>query len=1159
MTGGLPQPTLRGIGQDVVGPGTDPGFILHINGTYVNQLAVALLGFHDMERVEVAPGPTGIDYGRATTGGSMNFIWHRPKIDEWSVTGDAQVASFDAVRMRTSINFPIVEGVLAGRLALSRVWGPDSYDVKGRRGNARGQTLATNALGPGEALRGSLRYTPNEDFTADLMVQWTRDTSQGGKARILDPFPAYPAGQSPLFGGSPNYTFATPNPSDPTEIYLNQRNEQRYETLWAQLILEYEIGSFILKSTSSYQYWDYHLDFDWDGSDVNAERLLLEGKDIGWSSELVLQSDFDGPVQFLVGGNYQVNESPDTELPVWDYQQNRAAANFQIFDVTTLLPANYCVDASGNQAPCLFNEIDPNRAAFHLRGNTETEMVGAFGKIDWEVTETVKVTLGGRYSYTHREFNDTSTFDVYTEAYDQLSTVCEPLAAAGVIAPQPDKFSCFDTALSGVTFFANLLAGIPIAFPTPSNTAYVIPLQGAADITTLNQTAFTRKKSWNSLDWLARVEYRPNDDMLFYGYIATGERHGGFNWLEIDGSDFDPEEILAYEVGGKFDFPDIGLRLNGTVYYYDYSDKFVTQTLANVTTTQNAGDATIFGVEVQFWWVPTENLRFNGNIGYIDAEFKDRLPEPGQQPLARQPHRLLPGQPGRRPARQRTRLHGCPDPEHQGQCPPEGPGVDGFGRRRVRLRVRCGHADAAHPVRLARQLPVPSVRGTRWTSRRATARPTSGCAGPPTTTSGTSRGSSRTSRTTTTCAPTPRLPEPTGSTGWRSRAPSASRWAGGSPAPTCSGSTSIRRPRARMASAVALVAAALVAFAAEAGPDEPAPARPLCAWFGDVRDGTLWFGLSAFWPELRASGGDPLADLRAGRLRALGAHDLASDGRQVHTLAEDVPTGVWDVLAHPNGRIYYTTFFGAAGVFDPADGRVRELPEAGDALNELALGPGGRILATRYRDPASVVVLDEAGRVLAELPLGAVDGYRVAAKSLAWDPVRAEIWVNTDLLPLAGGAPSAHDTRILAPDGRERLRWRTPEVQFMSFGPDGTGYFAEVEGERLRLRVRPPEAAGLPLLTGRWIALDDAFPGELDFVQEVRVDDRGRVAVTRWSGRIHLLEPGGKVRDVWLPHEPGDLFYTGVHTGERVCATVCRASDAPLDERPMVVCAPLPE
>ncbi len=110
----------------------------------------------------------------------------------------------------------------------------------------------------------------------------------------------------------------------------------------------------------------------------------------------------------------------------------------------------------------------------------------------------------------------------------------------------------------------------------------------------------------------------------------------------------------------------------------------------------------------------------------------------------------------------------------------------------------------------------------------------------------------------------------------------------------------------------------------------------------------------------------------------------------------------------------------------------------------------------------------------------------------------------------------------------------------MTFGPDGTGYFAERDGPLLNLRIRPPERAGAAIFTGRIVPLDDEFAGDQDFVQDIRVDAKGRVVVTRWSGRIHLVSRRGAVDLIQLPRPGGEgLYYTGVLAGDRLCATYC--------------------
>ena len=338
----------------------------------------------------------------------------------------------------------------------------------------------------------------------------------------------------------------------------------------------------------------------------------------------------------------------------------------------------------------------------------------------------------------------------------------------------------------------------------------------------------------------------------------------------------------------------------------------------------------------------------------------------------------------------------------------------------------------------------------------------------------------------------------------------------------------------------------------------PSDREHYCAWYGDARDGVLYFGEAAFWSSLRTAG-DATADLHVPGPQVVGRFDLVHE-RLLPALATGATaprSGTWDVLAHPNGRVYFTTFYEAAGYVDPATGATRLFDAAGTGLNELALGPDGTILATRYAARGSVVVLDPDGAVLAEHLLAPDPGFQVAPKSLSFDPVRREIWVNTDLVPASvtkpapDGAGVGHDARVLDfASGRELRRFREPELQFMRFEADGVGLFAWLAGSRLALRVVEPGGALGPD-SGREIVLDTDFPARHDFVQDLSVAADGRVLATRWSGTVHVVSPGGEVRTAHLPRlASGGLYYTAVATDDRVCASYCADVS--------IVCAPLP-
>jgi len=339
----------------------------------------------------------------------------------------------------------------------------------------------------------------------------------------------------------------------------------------------------------------------------------------------------------------------------------------------------------------------------------------------------------------------------------------------------------------------------------------------------------------------------------------------------------------------------------------------------------------------------------------------------------------------------------------------------------------------------------------------------------------------------------------------------------------------------------------------------PSDRERYCAWYGDARDGVLYFGEAAFWSSLHSASGDATADLREPGPQQVGRFDLARERflAPLATGAARARSGTWDVLAHPNGRVYFTTFYESAGYVEPTTGASRRFDAAGTGLNELALGPDGLILATRYAARGSVVVLDAEGTVVAEHQLAAEPGFGVAPKSIAYDPVRRAVWVNTDLVPesMTGPAPDGvgvrHDARIIDfASGRELRRFADPELQFMRFEPDGRGLFVWLAGSRLSLRVTEPGAAEGPE-SGREIVLDEAFPVSHDFVQDLSVGSDGRVLATRWSGAVHVVSPSGEVRRVQLPRiPPGGLYYSAFASGDRICASYCADVE--------VACAPLP-
>lgn len=124
------------------------------------------------------------------------------------------------------------------------------------------------------------------------------------------------------------------------------------------------------------------------------------------------------------------------------------------------------------------------------------------------------------------------------------------------------------------------------------------------------------------------LEYDLSGDKLLYGTIARGAKAGGFNGGAITAGlgVFDPEFNWTYELGSKNVILNDRMVLNAAVYLTQWTDQQINRTdpLGGPFTavlTNNLGDATIWGFEVEGSYQATENLSFDGAFSYTDATY----------------------------------------------------------------------------------------------------------------------------------------------------------------------------------------------------------------------------------------------------------------------------------------------------------------------------------------------------------------------------------------------------------------------------------------------------------------------------------------------------------------------------------------------------------
>jgi iron complex outermembrane receptor protein len=148
------------------------------------------------------------------------------------------------------------------------------------------------------------------------------------------------------------------------------------------------------------------------------------------------------------------------------------------------------------------------------------------------------------------------------------------------------------------------------------------------------QATFTGELSFEEVTWKAGVEWDAGYDSLVYANVATGFKAGGFYVAAPPDNTFAPETLTAYTIGTKNRFLDNRLQLNVEAFYWDYSDQQITfvgaaqtatGTFASSGVTINAGEAKMYGVEVEALFALTRNDLFSLNVQRLETEYEQFL------------------------------------------------------------------------------------------------------------------------------------------------------------------------------------------------------------------------------------------------------------------------------------------------------------------------------------------------------------------------------------------------------------------------------------------------------------------------------------------------------------------------------------------------------
>lgn len=533
-TGGAISFFMRGLGSTEQVATFDVPVALYVDEIYIARQSVNNVSMFDVERVEVLRGPQGTLFGRNSTGGAVSISMAKPG-NELGGFVEAGVGSWGRQTIRGSLDIPVSDTVLTKFSGF--ILEDDGY--------ARSTTLDERVNSEKNwGVRAATTVMLNDRVTWDLSYDYIDSDRTTLGFLPFDPEYRTRTGLA-----------LTDCDSSIIDTFLNEQqgNCSNIRTGGITSNLNWEMDWATLNVITGYRHTDQSFALDFQigpntagplggfmiANEVDHDQFTQEFKLVGNTDRL----------SWVAGAFYLYEDSTTDAL--------------DSFGFATAFPLGLLL---GHKR--LENETDS--LAFYLQG-------------DYRLTDSLELTLGGRYTDETKEVDFTS---LIRNSY--------PASFIPAFAP-------------------------PDLLPTSANmVAAGIPLKQ-------DETQFSPRVA---------LTYTMNDDLLFFASATNGFKSGGWNARANSAplnSDFGPEEAWSYEVGMKSEWLDGNLRLNLTGYFLEVEDLQVLSGFESPTgiefLTQNAADLEAMGLEFEIAYAPLANLEFfiNGSVS-DGGEYKNIPP-----------------------------------------------------------------------------------------------------------------------------------------------------------------------------------------------------------------------------------------------------------------------------------------------------------------------------------------------------------------------------------------------------------------------------------------------------------------------------------------------------------------------------------------------------
>lgn len=365
--------SMRGISN--IGNGPNSSFALYIDELNVIPM-ISSPQLQDIDRIEVLRGPQGTFYGRNAAGGAINMTTVKPG-DSYEGRAFLETSSFDTYQGSVTVNVPITDKFMV------RATG-SIYETDGWIKNVNavgGSNDQKNVSG-----RIAARYLATENLTIDTSLTMADEHSglesgvPTGKIAVggislwglnaIQEVPFYPDNETRINNDNPKST-------DYTYKIINNR-------------INYDMGDLTLTSITGYADGSRDHNGDVDATSFDAVNLTRYSDIDFLSQEFRLASNAQGRLKWTVGVSY--------------------------------LEQGYDVDLSvilGSFNPLGAPDGTEIRA---LQSNSEMTNWAAFGEVDYQLTDRLTLTYGGRYSDDEVEQSEVSVNGTPTGPVTQVFT-----------------------------------------------------------------------------------------------------------------------------------------------------------------------------------------------------------------------------------------------------------------------------------------------------------------------------------------------------------------------------------------------------------------------------------------------------------------------------------------------------------------------------------------------------------------------------------------------------------------------------------------------------------------------------------------------------------------------------------------------------------------